>query len=157
MWMQTSVFLCHWSRKGGNKHPYRERIIWLRARGLTVAIYCGGAKERPQRVQPIWSLNRAVTNSSDNPVSSANIGPECLKVNGDCQALCDESSQTDNLSACPQTFSCQIMWSQRSEIMELFLFIYLFFSFLFPLWEICTDRLTQSLLLSTTTKQLKIL
>lgn len=157
MWMQTSVFLCHWSRKGGNKHPYRERIIWLRARGLTVAIYCGGAKERPQRVQPIWSLNRAVTNSSDNPVSGANIGPECLKVNRDCQALCDESSQTDNLSACPQTFSCQIMWSQRSEIMELFLFIYLFFSFLFPLWEICTDRLTQSLLLSTTTKQLKIL
>lgn len=157
MWMQTSVFLCHWSRKGGNKHPYRERIIWLRARGLTVAIYWGGAKERPQRVQPIWSLNRAVTNSSDNPVSGANIGPECLKVNGDCQALCDESSQTDNLSACPQTFSCQIMWSQRSEIMELFLFIFFFFSFLFPLWEICTDRLTQSLLLSTTTKQLKIL
>lgn len=40
-------------------------------------------KKRPQRVQPIWSLNRAVTNSSDNPVSGANTGPECLKVNGD--------------------------------------------------------------------------
>lgn len=77
------VFICHWSWKGGNKHPYTERIIWLRANGLTVSIYCGQEKKRPQRVQPIWSLNRAVTNSSDNPVSGANIGPECLKQNGD--------------------------------------------------------------------------
>lgn len=55
----------------------------IKCQGLTVAIYCGQEKNRPQRVQPIWSLNRAVTNSSDNPVSGANIVPECLKLNGD--------------------------------------------------------------------------
>lgn len=77
-----SVFICHRSWKGGNKHPYREQMIWLRTKGLTVAIYCGQKKKRPQRVQPIWLLNRAVTNSADNPVSGANIQPECLKLNG---------------------------------------------------------------------------
>lgn len=82
-WQWTPAVKCHWSLRERNKHPCRKQIIWLRSSSLTVAIYCGGEKRRPERAEPVWSLNWAVTNSSDSPVSGANIKPECLKVNGD--------------------------------------------------------------------------
>lgn len=44
-------------------------------------------EKRPPRVQPIPSLNTAVTNSSDNPVSGANTRPASLKMDGDPPGL----------------------------------------------------------------------
>lgn len=69
--------------KGRNKHPYLRMDNLIKTQSFTVAIYCGREKKGPPRLQPIWWLNRAVTNSSDNSVSGANIAPKCLKLNGD--------------------------------------------------------------------------
>lgn len=131
--------VCHWSWKGGNKHPYRKRIIWLRAKGLTVAIYCGQEKKRPQRVQPIWSLNRAVTNSSDNPVTGANIRPECLKLNGDPPSPAWQIA-SDWQSVClPTNFqlSNNVESVPRDYGINTTLLLFLFVPFLFPPLSFC--------------------
>lgn len=74
---------CHWSWNGENKHPSREQIIWSWAKGWTGIICRGQGKEKATEGTTNLITNRAVTNSSDNPVSGANTGSELLKVNGD--------------------------------------------------------------------------
>lgn len=56
-------------RKEKSLYCHQQQVIWLTSEGWTIGICNGWEKERAQRVQPIPSLNTAVTNSSDNPVS----------------------------------------------------------------------------------------
>lgn len=70
-------------------HPER-RNNWIKINKWKVGLVpfvVDCRKKRPPRVQPIPSLNTAVTNSSDNPVSGANTRPAGLKMDGEPPGL----------------------------------------------------------------------
>lgn len=70
----------------GLKHPSRKRESFYNKNKWEVEpapFVVDSRKKRPLRVQPIWSLNRAVTNGSDNPVRGTNTRPASLKTDGD--------------------------------------------------------------------------
>lgn len=121
---------CHWSYKGRNQHLYRKQIIWLSTDGLTAAICFRQKKKRPWRVQPIWSLNWAVTNSSDSPVGWCKHWSKASKTErSPGQALHDKLYQTFG-SVCQHT-NFQLSTNVESELRDYRINAILLFSLVF--------------------------